>query len=135
MRHALTTVLALQAAACSWSRFDDVVESPPVVMLDKPGSMTAGFGLSVLSATSGDQALLFVGGAFGVSSSATFDLGSGQSPDTDANDTDYCRSAAGSACFLGLPPAALERVDLDGEQHELCFALGLGTTPLEGTGL
>ena len=50
MRRALIIALGLPAAACSWSRFDDVTASAPIVMLNKPKAMSAGFGLSVLSA-------------------------------------------------------------------------------------
>jgi hypothetical protein len=135
MQRALCSVLSLGAAACSWGRFDDVTESSPIVMLDRPGVMSAGFGASVASATSGDETLVLVGGGFGVSSAATYRLGSGESPGIKANDLGYCNNAVSISCALGLPPAALDRVDLEGEQHELCFALGLGRTPLEGDGV
>jgi hypothetical protein len=138
MRRALIMVLSLHAAACSWGRFDDVTESAPIVKLDKPKTMTAGFGLSLLTEASGAQNLLFVGGAFGASSAATFSLGNGEDPDTGANDVEYCDGAIGP-CFLAEPPAVLQHVDIDLDpaagEHDLCFALGLGKSPLEGDGL
>jgi hypothetical protein len=134
MRLALVSVLALLAAGCSWSRFDDVTESTPIVMLNKPKAMTVGFGLSLLPASRNDKTLLFVGGAFGASSAATFDLGGGDSPGVDAIDAEYCDGATG-LCFLGAPPAALAHANLEGEEHDLCFPLGLGSTPVQGDGL
>jgi len=134
MRRALIAALGVSSAACSWSRFDEVTESAPVVMLNQPRSMGAGFGLSVLTATRDENTILFVGGAFGQSSAATFNLGFGESPDTDASDVEYCNGAVGQ-CFLGAPPAVLSHAELDGEEHDFCFPLGLGDTPLQGVGV
>ena len=42
-RAALLLPCSLAVCACSWSRFDDVTDNSPIVLLDKPGSMKAGF--------------------------------------------------------------------------------------------
>ncbi len=127
-------VLGVLSSACSWGRFDDVTASAPIAMLEKPGRLDSGFGVSALTMSSDDRVLLFVGGAIGVSAAATFELGLGESPSTDASTTEYCDGSRG-VCFLGAPPAALRRLDLVSEQHDFCFALGLGETPIQGNGI
>ncbi|HEV8247498.1 MAG TPA: hypothetical protein VGP93_17095 [Polyangiaceae bacterium] len=134
----LGALLGLGLSGCSWGRFDDVTKSAPIAMLKKPGAMHAGFGVSTLTATDGDRVLLFVGGATGVSAVASFDLGTGQSPTTDAKTSEYCDGTLG-VCFLGQPPAALRQLEIDtgtgAEPHDFCVALGLGSTPVQGNGL
>ncbi len=128
-------LLAALTSACSWSRFDDITSNAPIVMLEKPGKLDSGFGISTLTLSGDDRVILFVGGATGVSAAATFELGTGDTPTTDATTTEYCDGSVG-VCFLGAPPAALRKmVDLNGETHDFCFALGLGETPIEGAGV
>ncbi len=48
--HLLPLTLLSVAAGCSWSRFDDVMEHPPVELMDRSGAVSATFGLSLTGA-------------------------------------------------------------------------------------
>ena len=66
-RGALLLLLGSSTAHVSWSRFDDVTKDSPIVLLDKPGSMKQGFGVSVATATHDQEVEVLVGGGVGVS--------------------------------------------------------------------
>jgi hypothetical protein len=120
--------LALHASACSWSRFDDVTENSPVVLLQKPGSMKDGFGVSLATATHNGQTELLVGGATNVSSAALYEIGKGESAGTHAVDSGYC---SGGSCFLSSLTAGFANARAPEQIRTLCFALGSGTVGTE----
>ncbi len=106
--------------ACTWTRFDDVTNQPPVEKFDAPDS-AAGIGQSMttfptaagseLAVTSQDKLVLY-------------DLGSGASPSSSAATVQSC--AGDSSCLLatqlaGLSPSALF-------EHFGCVAYGVGTS-------
>ena len=130
--HQLTALglLSLSTLGCDWREFDVYSEDVPVVLLEKPDSMSRGFGVSLAVAANGsDKLTVLVGGSPGEHSPAgSFSLGVAQSPITDATDTGSCSGDVQSAniCFLADTPAGLGRAQITGEISELCFVLGIG---------
>jgi len=123
--------LAFSASACSWSRFDDVTENSPVVLLDKPGAMKSGFGVTLTTVSNGEQTELLVGGTVTSSGAALYEIGQGESPSTTAIDTGFC-SGSGKPCFLSSSPAGFANANGPDQQlRPLCFAVGTGAV---GTG-
>jgi hypothetical protein len=125
----LIGALALSSSACSWSRFDDVTDDSPVVLLSKPNSMTAGFGVSLATATNEGQSELLVGGMPNISGAALYDLGNAESPDTSSIDTGYCASGS---CFLSSLTAGFANAPAPDQTRPLCFAVGSGTVVKQG---
>lgn len=132
---AWSCLLAGLSAACSWGRFDDISDNAPVVVLEKPGAMRAGFGVSMASVTLDEETRLLVMGAAGSSRAALFDLGQGDDPHTDALTSGFCISDD-APCELGSSAAGIPTLeDPDGGQHDLCFALGVANPVVTGPGL
>ncbi|MEI9942301.1 MAG: hypothetical protein WDO69_34220 [Pseudomonadota bacterium] len=126
---ALLGCLALSTFACSWSRFDDVTDNSPIVLLEKPGSMKQGFGVSLATATNAGQTEVLVGGATNVSPAALYEIGNQDSPGTTAIDS-YC---SGDDCFLSSLTAGFANASgLDQVHRPLCFAVGSGTAGTQG---
>jgi hypothetical protein len=122
----LTVASGSLLLGCSWSRFDDVTADAPVVILDKPSGVSAGFGTAMRSVTLDGRALLLVHGTPGRSRAALFDLGTGTSPLEDALSDNFCTSETGG-CFLGSSSAAIPRgIGPSGDEVENCYALGVG---------
>jgi hypothetical protein len=138
------SLLGLASAACSWSRFGDVTENAPVVLLERPGNMTTGFGVTLTSGVrDDDRSLLVIGGEPGTSPAALFDLGSGDTANLEALDSHFCNNALGK-CFLGSSVAYVPRTaqpppedDRDDPRPEAksCLALGLGLSNIDGAGV
>jgi hypothetical protein len=123
---ALLGCVAFGASACSWSRFDDVTDHSPVVLLEKPNSMKNGFGFSLATARNGAQTEVLVGGATNLSSAALYEIGNQDSPGTTAIDTAYC-SDSDFACFLSsLNAGFANAIGTDAQVRPLCFAVGSG---------
>jgi len=142
LRLALGSTAAL-TAACSWSRFGDVTDNPPVVMLERPDNMRTGFGVALTPAKLDDRSLVVVSGEPGTSLAALFDLGSGEKPNLKAVDSHFCNNALGK-CFLGASVAYLPRTaqpppknkgDEQRPDAESCVALGLGHANIDGSGV
>ncbi len=128
-------LLAVATTACSWTRFDDLEDDAPIVLLKKPDKMGQGFGVSLSAATLGKNAHLLVGGSSIVSGAAIYGLGAGQKPSLDAIDTGHC-DPDGNPCALGRQTFGAETMlASDGEDRELCFVIGVGSTPNTGFGL
>lgn len=120
--------LALLVGGCSWTRFDDLKDDTPVVLLKKPDKIS-GFGVSLATASHGGSATLVVGGSAGLSQAASFALGGGDNPGVDAKDTSYCETqGTEKVCFLGTSLAGLETAQIVGEPkpHNGCFVVGVG---------
>jgi hypothetical protein len=126
------------ALGCSWSRFGEVTDNPPVVMLDRPSTMTTGFGVTLTAALEDGRSLLLVGGEPGTSAVALYAVGTSEAPGTTALDTHFCNGASGQ-CFLGTEVAYLAKTQQP-EGHSSpdassCVALGLGKSNLDGPGV
>ena len=122
--------LALAASACSWSRFDELTDKSPVVLLEKPGSM-AGFGVSVATATNQGQTQLLVGGTVTASSAALYEIGDPDAPGTAPIDTEYC-SGEGNPCFLSSLIAGFANAQGPDRARPLCFGVGSGAVAEQG---
>lgn len=119
---ALFGVLGL---GCSWSRFDDVTSNSPVVLLNKPETLQAGFGVTLAALTSTDHSQLLSAGSANRSAAAVFDIGFDEEPGIDAIAASHCGDK--TTCYLGGQVAALARAKTTGGSKSLCFALGIGT--------
>lgn len=122
-------LLGCSTMACSWSRFTDIGENRPVVVLEKPSDFKSGFGANVTPLSIGDkESRALVGQAPGRFNAATFDLGLGTDPNPRAIDTSSCDSSQElDPCFLadkvaGLPLVHVGLPDLE----RMCFVLGVG---------
>jgi hypothetical protein len=118
-------VLALLGAGCSWSRYDDVVENSPIVLLNRPKAIDSGFGTSLATGRVGDEVTLLVGGAAKSSGGAEFSLGIADTPTLDAGDTGHCRGGP-ATCYFSNSPVALTGAASPGMQRDLCFVDGAG---------
>lgn len=112
--------------SCSWQRFDEVSENTPVVLLQRPDALNAGYGDAVAVAAVGERVRALVGGAPLASSAATFELGFDERPGVQSISASHCETAGNRVCFLATRPAGLAKVLLRGEEQERCFAVGLG---------
>jgi hypothetical protein len=129
-RATLLALLGLSISGCSWSRFDDETDNAPIVLLEKPGSMKSGFGVSVATANNDGAVEVLVGGGVGVSRAAQFDIGSGESPGTTNVDTGFC--SGDSPCFLSSSLVGFANATGPDRVHSLCFAMGAGTSDTQG---
>jgi FG-GAP repeat len=124
---AAACLLGALTAGCSWSRYDDVVEKSPIVLLNRPKDLSDGFGTSLATARVGSEVTLLVGGAPLTSGGAEFDLGTGDSPTLEARDTGHCLGSD-VPCYFSSSPVALARAQGPGKEPEaLCFVDGAGT--------
>jgi hypothetical protein len=129
--------LVCLTAGCSWGRFDDLVDSAPVVMLDEGDAVSSGFGSTLSTARNGDQVRLLGTGAPGANGGALFSLGTGQGPNPDPVDSGHCEPD-GDPCFLGRQTAGLglfANPASPDEDLDLCFVSGVGSKPTQGNGL
>ncbi len=121
----MALLVALGAAGCSWSQFDDLERNPPVLLLNKPDKMRSGFGVTMATATVSGKTSLIIGGGSGKSLASIFDLGNGQSPKADAVDTGSCSQE--TPCYLADHLAGLGKADVGtSDPKERCFILGIG---------
>ena len=132
-------VLAALSAGCSWSRYDDVVQNSPIVVLNRPKAVSDGFGSSLATATVAKpqaagvspSVTLLVGGAPLTSGGAEFELGFADSPTQEATDTGHCLGSD-APCFFSSTPVALARAQGPGpEPRDLCFVDGGGMASRE----
>jgi hypothetical protein len=115
-------LLTFAVSGCSWTRFDDVADNAPVMLLNKPDDMNA-FGVSLAVVTEeGRGTRVLVGGAPGLTSpAAAYDIGL-----ADAADSGFCDDPS-VPCYFSNRPAALGRAEVgDSEPAEWCFVLGAG---------
>lgn len=116
-------VLGFGVVACSWTRFDDVQEDAPVLLLNKPDNVGYGFGSTVAAGEVDGFYRVFVGASPGRTGGAEFELGPKQGASTDAARSGHCDVG----CTLAKTAASMQRADLDGLPRTLCVAEGLGT--------
>jgi hypothetical protein len=126
----LIGLLGVTASGCSWSRFDDITGDSPIVLLEKPGSMKTGFGVSLGTLTRSGQSSVLVGGAVGASGAALYDIGDGSSPGTTSIDSAYC-SGGSAQCFLSSSFGAFPNAT-SGVSRPQCYAVGTGSVGSPG---
>jgi hypothetical protein len=120
----VAAVLVL-ACACSWTRFDDVQQDAPVLLLTKPDGVGQGFGASLAFAGVDGNYRVLAASSPGAHGAAEYEIGGGQGTNHDAVRTGYC----GDGCTLGRSVAALKNAWLDGKPWPWCFAVGFGVGP------
>jgi hypothetical protein len=118
--------LGLLSAGCSWTRYDDVIESSPIVLLNRPKGISSGFGSSLATGTVGEEVTLLVGGTALSSGAAEFALGKSDSPTLDARDTGHCMGSD-APCYFSNSPIALTGAASPGATRDLCFVDGAGS--------
>ena len=132
LQFGLLCLVGIGASACSWSRFDDVTDNSPNVLLEKPGSMKSGFGNSIATASSADTTVVLVGGGAGdQSGAALYDIGRDTSPSTTSVDSGYCAGGAAD-CFLSSSLAGFANAPGPDMERPLCFAVGTGSVMTAG---
>jgi hypothetical protein len=133
----LLVLAAASSLGCSWSRYDDVTEKSPIVLLNRPKELEGGFGTSLATGSVKDgkelAVTLLVGGAPLRSGGAEFELGDGDSPVLDAKDTGHCMGSD-APCYFSSTPVALTGADSPGKTRDLCFVDGAGTS-VDDTGI
>jgi hypothetical protein len=127
------SLLAYLAAGCSWSRFDDLQNDSPVVLLKKPDKLHSGFGVTMATAAiDGEASRVLIGGTSGKVPAATFDLGLGTDPTVDAADVGSCDQTKG-VCFLAAGVAGIARANVGAtDRQKICFILGIGQVDASG---
>lgn len=136
--HLSVALLGIAGAGCSWTRYDDIVENSPIVLLTRPKELEGGFGSSLATGAELDdegkrQVTLLVGGAPLRTGAAEFALGTGEAPILEAKDTGHCMGSE-QPCFFSNSPVALTGASTPGAERQLCFVNGAGTASRE-TGL
>jgi hypothetical protein len=131
LRLALLLGGTLAASACSWSRFDDLTDDSPVVLLEKPDSMNNGFGVSLATATNEGHTQVLVGGTVTTAGAALYEVGQQDAPDTQAIDANYC-SGNGKPCFLSSLTAGFANAQGPDQLRPLCYAAGTGEVVKQG---
>jgi hypothetical protein len=123
--------LAVLATNCvPGSRFDELSEGAPVVVIPRSEGMTS-FGYSLATASRGSEAELAVGGEQFASSVAVYRLGGSDQPTTTATTDGFC---GGADCvlakqFVGRAVAALSNTL---PEQTLCYTMGAGETMVGG---
>ncbi len=110
--------LAWAVSGCTWTRFDDVTDNPPVERLDAPNG-TASLGLSMTTYPTAEGTTLAVTATDRV---ALFDLGTGTEPSQTATTTQSC--AGDNSCLLTRHLVGLRAEPMTANLG--CVAYGLG---------
>ena len=117
---------AMALSACSWSRFDEVSDDPPVVALKRPGALESGFGIGLASVGNAESVQLLSIGSSPRSRAAVYELGVSDSPLVDAIDTGHCDSDEETLCASLSTPVGLARAAGPSGEFEFCFITGIG---------
>ena len=111
--------LAWVVQGCTWARFDDVTDNPPVERFETPDGITS-LGLSLATYPTATGTTLAVAA---VDNIVMYDLGTGSDPSRTASSTQSC--AGDSTCILARNLTGLGSQPLFGSLG--CVAYGLGT--------
>lgn len=131
LRLSMVLGITLVASACSWTRFDDLTENSPVVLLEKPDSMNNGFGVSLATATNDGHSQLLVGGTVTTAGAALYEIGQEDAPNTKASDPNFC-SGNGRPCFLSSLIAGFANAQGPDQPRPFCYAVGTGAVVKQG---
>ena len=118
-RSLIAMICAVQG--CSWTRFDDVTDHPPVELLETPDGIAA-LGLSMATFPTALGTTLAVAGTDHL---VTYELGTGADPSRTAASSQSC--AGDSSCIFARHLAGLK--DQPSFSPKGCVAYGLGTAP------
>ena len=113
----LCALVAL-SLGCSWARFDDVTDNPPVERLKAPSS-TSSLGLSLAAHTGAMGSSLVAAASDRI---VLYDLGSGTTPSTTATASQSC--VGDNSCVLARGLASLKSPALTNDIG--CVAYGMG---------
>ena len=117
---------ALIVIGCTWTRFDDVTDNPPVERFETPSS-TSNLGLSIATYSGAIGTKLVASANERI---ALYDLGTGTNPSTTATSSQSCDGD--NSCVLARSLAAVKSEALTGNAG--CVAYGMGTvTESSGT--
>jgi len=117
---------ALIVIGCTWTRFDDVTDNPPVERFETPSS-TSNLGLSIATYSGAIGTKLVASANERI---ALYDLGTGTNPSTTATSSQSC--AGDNSCILARNLAAVKSEALT--DNTGCVAYGMGTvTESSGT--
>ncbi|MEZ4370920.1 MAG: FG-GAP repeat protein [Polyangiaceae bacterium] len=135
----LSVLGGLGVGACSWSRYDDLQDNAPVLLLKKPDKLKNGFGISLAFASSDAGSRVLVAGAPYLSRGAAFNIAGNQDAKVDASDTGFCDAGEGSnLCYMADQVAGIGLARAPGGTSgtilDLCFVLGVGEAA-NGAGL
>lgn len=119
-------LLLLGSSACSWSRFDDITNNAPNVLLSKPKSFKSGFGTSLATANTAGKTSVLVGGTASVSGAALYDIGEEDAPGTSAVDSGFC-AGSDDPCYLSSSLAGFATARGPDQERSQCFAVGTGS--------
>jgi hypothetical protein len=111
---------ALATSACSWSRFDDLEENAPVVLLSEPRGIGPGFGSAVAAGSTSSDARVLVAAARNQRGAAEYRIGFGHSPVVDAIDGGHCLQD----CALASSIASLTEAATPTGVRSFCWATG-----------
>jgi hypothetical protein len=115
-----SATIACVVAGCTWTRFDDITDNPPVERFDAPnGSSGAGQSLATFPNSAGVTLAVT-----SQNSLVLYDLGSGVEPSRDALTTQNC--AGDSSCVLTQQLVGLSASPMT--ENMGCVAYGLGTS-------
>ncbi|MEZ4228893.1 MAG: FG-GAP repeat protein [Polyangiaceae bacterium] len=136
----LSLLGGLGVGACSWSRYDDLQDNAPVLLLKKPDKLKDGFGISLAFASTPEEgSRVLVTGAPYRSRGAAFSVVDNQDAKVDAIDTGFCDAQDGSnLCYMANSVAGIGLARAPGGTSgtilPLCFVLGVGEAA-NGSGL
>lgn len=117
----LLAALVSSSAACSWSRFDDIKENVPVVMIENPSDIP-GFATTMATVPEGNNTrMLVLGEPNHAAKAAAFSITS-DDPSTSPVDTSFCDGR----CLFGDTPAPMRSFAGGDGTHTGCFVLGVG---------
>ena len=127
----LALAATVASTACSWKRFDEQKDSPPVVLLGRPSSAGGSFGssLAVLARSATDVRLL-VGSAPGDGVAAVYQLGGSDSPTEESLTSSYCNDVG--ICRLGSQIALADVLTALGKDVQMVIANGARSGALYG---
>lgn len=128
---ALSVLGGMGVGACSWSRYDDLQDNAPVLLLKKPEKLKNGFGISLAFASSDAGSRVLVAGAPYLSRGAAFTVVGNQDAKVDASDTGFCDAGADSnLCYMANQVAGIGLArapeGASGTILDLCFVMGVG---------
>jgi hypothetical protein len=110
--------LAYASSGCTWTRFDDVLDNPPVERFDAPtGTSGLGTALAVFPTAVGSRLV-----ASAADRVVAYDLGAGTDPSTTAASTEKC--VGDNSCVLARHLAAVKSESLTDNLG--CAAYGFG---------
>jgi hypothetical protein len=119
----LLLAVSFAASACSWSRFDDLEDGAPVVLLKEPGGVGPGFGSAVAASSTASDANVLVAAARDQRGAAAYRVGFGQNPVIDAIDSGHCRQD----CALASSVASLASAATPSGTRSFCWVTGISS--------